>query len=41
MQGLAAGGVTGDSLVPTWQESPSAALLLQGPGLGAHQECSY
>lgn len=44
-QDLAAGGITGDSLVPTWQDSPGAAggsgaaPLVQGPGLGGHQEC--
>lgn len=35
----------GDSVVPTWQDSPGAAgdsgaaFLVQGPGLGGHQEC--
>lgn len=44
-QDLAAGGITGDSPVPSWQGQPSAAegsggaLLGQGPGLGGHQEC--
>lgn len=44
-QDLAAGGITADSVVPTWQDSSGAAghsgaaFLVQGPGLGGHQEC--